>query len=112
MIEKYFSIEKETTNTIVIERSKFITYIFPISSEEEASEYLSKIKKEHSLATHWCYAFILGENCLNQKFSDDGEPSGTAGLPILEALKHKNLTNVICVVVRYFKNTRFKNHVL
>ncbi len=98
----FLSVKGETVTTCVIERSKFICYLKSVNSEEEAKEYLKAIGKEHSLATHCCYAFVLGEKGLIQKFSDDGEPQGTAGIPILEAVKNNGLVNVICIVVRYF----------
>lgn len=89
-------------NEIVIEKSKFITSLFRISSIEEAQDFIAKTKKQYYNATHNCYAFILGKNGEYTKSSDDGEPSGTAGVPILEALKSKDITNSLCIVTRYF----------
>ena len=88
-------------NEIIIDKSRFITNLIPITSLDEANETLSQIRKAHYNATHNCYAYIL-ENQMIQKMSDDGEPSRTAGMPILEALKANELDNVLCVVTRYF----------
>ena len=98
----YLTLKKEIENITIIERSKFICNIKPISSEEEALEYINEIKKRHAFATHGCYAYIsdeLGNLC---KFSDAGEPQGTAGLPMLNAIKGKELKKVVAVVTRYF----------
>lgn len=87
------------TNEIIIHKSKFITIITPINSKEEITKILNKIKKEYKDATHYCFAYIIDSE---EKCDDNGEPSGTAGLPILKVLKINNLTNVLCLVVRYF----------
>ncbi len=102
MIDEYFTISGETENCIVIERSKFICNIKGVENEEQAKEFVRKISKQHSLATHNCYAYIADENGLTQKFSDDGEPQGTAGLPMLEVLKNKKIFKAVVVVTRYF----------
>ena len=86
----------------VIERSRFLAYAEHVESEEEARAFLSEIRKEHSLATHCCYAFIADKAGNLQRFSDDGEPQGTAGMPILEVLKNKGLSETAVAVVRYF----------
>ena len=86
----------------VIERSRFLAYSEHVESEEEARAFLSEIRKEHSLATHCCYAFIADKAGNLQRFSDDGEPQGTAGLPILEVIKNKKLFETAVAVVRYF----------
>ncbi|MBQ8319250.1 MAG: YigZ family protein [Clostridia bacterium] len=86
----------------VIERSRFLTYSMHVESEEEAREEIARIRKEHSLATHCTYAFIADKTGNVQRFSDDGEPQGTAGVPILEVLKNKQLFETLVVVVRYF----------
>ncbi len=98
----YLTVEKETENVIIIERSKFICYIKPVEDELDAKEYIDTIRKKHSLATHNCYAYIADEKGLVQKFSDDGEPQGTAGLPMLEVLKNKRMFKTVAVVTRYF----------
>lgn len=94
---------KDYADTYFIEKkSKFISYVQPIYSEEDALQFLSTIRKKHYDATHNCYAYILGESMNIQRSSDDGEPSGTAGIPILEVLKKEELTNSIIIVTRYF----------
>lgn len=86
----------------VIERSRFIAYSDHAESEEEARRFLAEIRKAHSLATHCCYAFIADKAGNLQRFSDDGEPQGTAGMPILDVLKNKKLFETAVVVTRYF----------
>lgn len=83
-------------------KSRFIGRCFPVETEDEAFAVIADVKKRHWDATHNCYAFIVGENGLTQRFSDDGEPSGTAGMPILDVIKQKGLTNTLIVVTRYF----------
>ncbi|MBQ4270051.1 MAG: YigZ family protein [Clostridia bacterium] len=86
----------------VIEKSRFLTYSAHVESEEEARAFLSKIRSMHTLATHVCYAFVADKLGNLQRFSDDGEPQGTAGVPILEVLKNKKLFETAVAVVRYF----------
>ena len=86
----------------VIERSKFIGLIKGVKDEEDAKNFIDAAKKKYPLATHYCYAYVADEKGLNQKFSDDGEPHGTAGLPILNAIKGRELFKTAIVVVRYF----------
>lgn len=102
MIESFLTVDGQFENTIVIERSKFICYIKGVQDEDDAKNFIAKIKKQNSLATHNCYAYIADELGLVQKFSDDGEPQGTAGLPMLEALKGRKLYKTCAVVTRYF----------
>ncbi|MDE6232356.1 MAG: YigZ family protein [Lachnospiraceae bacterium] len=83
-------------------KSKFIAHINSINSEQEAADYIAEIKKKYWDARHNCYAYILGSNNEIQRFSDDGEPGGTAGKPILDVLVNSGLHNVIIVVTRYF----------
>ena len=85
-----------------IEKSRFFTYSAHVESEEEAKAFLSEIRRAHSLATHCCYGFIADKTGNLQRFSDDGEPQGTAGLPILEVIKNKKLFETAVAVVRYF----------
>lgn len=93
----------EVENLIVIEKSKFLGYLFPCDSKEIANEILENLRNQHAEATHVCYAYIINDdNVLLYKSSDDGEPSQTAGAPILNVIKRNNLTNVLCAVVRYF----------
>ena len=86
-------------NTIVINKSKFICCLFIINNVDEAYEHLNSIRDKYEDATHYCYAYIIDNY---KKCSDDKEPSGTAGLPILNVLEKNELTNVLCIVVRYF----------
>lgn len=98
----YYSIKEAIEDEIEIKKSRFITYLIPIRTEEDFTDHLAKIRKEHYKATHHCQAFILEEDSSIQRMSDDGEPSGTAGLPMLEVLKKNELTYVMAVTVRYF----------
>lgn len=100
-MNNYFCVSKEISNEIVIERSRFIGYAAPAFSDEDAKAFIAKIKKSHPFATHNCYAYIA-ENGAIARFSDDGEPQGTAGMPILEVIKNKSLVNTAIVVTRYF----------
>jgi len=83
-------------------RSRFLSWAFPVSSEDAVFSHLASLKKKYYDARHHCYAYIIESETEIQRFSDDGEPSGTAGLPILEAIRKKGLTNILVVVVRYF----------
>jgi len=86
----------------IIEKSRFLTYSAHVESEDEARAFIAEIRKMHSLATHVCYAFIADKTGNLQRFSDDGEPQGTAGVPMLEVLKAKKLFETAVAVVRYF----------
>ncbi len=86
----------------IIEKSRFITYCAHVESEEEARAFLANVRSKHTLATHVCYAFIADKTGNLQRFSDDGEPQGTAGVPMLEVLKAKKLFETAVAVVRYF----------
>ncbi len=97
-----FHIRSEIISEIEIKKSKFFGILSPASSIEEAKEILSDVRKRYPNATHYCTAMIF-DNI--QRSNDDGEPSGTAGLPMLECLRHKNLNNVVMIVVRYFGGT-------
>jgi len=101
-MKTFRTVDAEFTDEWIVEKSKFITYMAPADSEEEASKFLDRIRKQHWDATHHVPAWIIGLSGNVQKFSDDGEPGGTAGLPVLEALKHAELINTVLVVVRYF----------
>lgn len=85
-----------------ISKSRFIGYVAPVKEENEAILFIEKIKKKHWDATHNVPVYVIGENFGVQRYSDDGEPSGTAGVPILEMLKKEGITNVCVVVTRYF----------
>ena len=95
-----FTIVKDFRQEIVIEKSRFICTLKKVNSEAEAQEFIKAIKKEFWDATHNCSAYIVDE--MAQRSSDDGEPSGTAGLPMLEVLRKNKLTNTAAVVTRYF----------
>lgn len=97
------TIKENTNKEIIVNKSKFITYLFKINKEEEIIIILEQLKNKYKDATHHCYAYILN----NKKgFFDDKEPSGTAGIPILNILEKKQLTNVLAVVIRYFGGTK------
>lgn len=87
---------------IVEKKSRFIANLFPVETEEEAIKYIEQIKKQYWDARHNCYAYVIGENNELQRFSDDGEPGGTAGKPMLEVLLGEEVHNVVVVVTRYF----------
>ena len=94
-----YVIDKDISNEIIIKNSKFITFLFKVETKSEIENKLELIKKTHPNATHYCYAYITDEF---KKSSDDGEPGGTAGLPILNVLENVELTNILAIVVRYF----------
>lgn len=106
MIDTYLTIKEDGQAELEIKKSRFICSLKRIESEEEAKEFIQKIKKEHWKANHNCSAFVLGEQNEIQRSSDDGEPSGTAGVPMLEVLKKNELMNVAAVVTRYFGGTK------
>lgn len=85
-----------------INKSKFIAYKKELTSLDEVKTFLQELKREHKKATHICYAYVYKREVVSEKCFDDGEPGGTAGYPILNVIKKKNLTNVLVVVVRYF----------
>jgi len=97
----YKTIAARAEASFVEKKSEFIGYIAPCAAEEEALTFIEEIRKLHRKATHNCYAYILRNNNIG-RHSDDGEPSGTAGAPMFEVLKKEGLTDVCCVVTRYF----------
>jgi len=99
---KIYSISEYVTTEIIIDKSRFIADLFPVNDSSEAISKLDLIKELHPKANHHCYAYIIGYSSEQQKFSDDGEPGGTAGMPILNVLKHEKITNIIAVITRYF----------
>lgn len=99
----YIRIEKNETCEITEKKSRFIAYLAYVTTEEDAQNFVSQIKKKHYDARHNVYAYIL--NSGGKKYSDDGEPSKTAGYPILEMLENEGVTDVVCVVTRYFGGT-------
>ncbi|SDS18637.1 uncharacterized protein, YigZ family [Paenibacillaceae bacterium GAS479] len=102
MLDSYRTLGEPGSKEIVIKKSRFIGHGRPVSSEAEAVAFIEEIKKLHWNATHNCSAYVVGERDEFQKQSDDGEPSGTAGKPILEVIKHQGLKNVAIVVTRYY----------
>ncbi|GAA2908672.1 YigZ family protein [Enterococcus pseudoavium] len=106
MLQTYRTIKEDDQHEIEIKKSRFICFLKRIESEEEAKNFIQQIKKEHWKANHNCSAFVLGERSEIQRSSDDGEPSGTAGVPMLEVLKKNDLINVCAVVTRYFGGTK------
>lgn len=85
-----------------IKKSRFITHIKQCETEQESIDFIEKIRSQNRTATHNCYSYINGENMITQRYSDDGEPQGTAGIPMLEVLKKEGITNICAVVTRYF----------
>lgn len=102
MTEPYLTIAKNTTYEQTIKKSRFICSIARVSSEEEAQQFITSIQAANKKATHNCFAYMIGDNDQIQRESDNGEPSGTAGIPILESLKLAKIHNVVAVVTRYF----------
>jgi uncharacterized YigZ family protein len=102
MLPNYFTVRGFGSHEIEIEKSRFICYINEAKSEQDAQQFILEIKKKHSDANHNCSAYLIGEKDEIQKASDDGEPSGTAGVPMLEVLKKRGLKDTVVVVTRYF----------
>lgn len=102
MLPHYYTVKGEGEHEIVIQKSRFIAYVNRAETEAEAQDFIQKIKKQHWNATHNCSAYLIGENDQIQKANDDGEPSGTAGVPILEVLKKRQLKDTVVVITRYF----------
>lgn len=98
----YKSVHKFGRDEIIINKSRFIGTAIPVENEDEAVQFIESIRKEFKDATHNCYAYVIGENKNIQRYSDDGEPSGTAGMPILNVINQEGLVNVAVVVTRYF----------
>ena len=103
-MEEYKTVEKYGEDHFIEKKSKFIGYAKPVKSREEADEFISQIKSKHWDATHNVYAYVLKENNI-QRYSDDGEPSGTAGVPVLDVILKEGLVDVCVVATRYFGGT-------
>lgn len=101
-MENYKTIATNDSYLKEIKKSKFIVHLAQTNSEKEANDFIEKIREQESSATHNCFAFIVQEKVLIERMSDDGEPSGTAGSPILNVLQQQELKNVTAVVTRYF----------
>lgn len=98
----YKTISREASDEFIVNKSRFIGYACPCRTEAEALAFLNRIRQKHKDASHNCYAYIIGENGGIMRYSDDGEPGGTAGLPIMEVMKNQGVVNVCVVVTRYF----------
>jgi uncharacterized YigZ family protein len=103
--DTYLTIKKPSEGVFKDKGSKFLAFAFPVKTEEEIKEILSSIRKQHHIANHHCYAFRLGADKQSFRSNDDGEPSNTAGKPILGQIQSKDLTNILIVVARYFGGT-------
>lgn len=103
-MQEYKTVEKEASDFFIEKKSKFIGYAKPVKTQEEAVEFISEIKLKHWDATHNVYAYVLCENNI-QRYSDDGEPSGTAGVPVLDVMLKESLVDVCVVATRYFGGT-------
>ena len=103
-MQEYKTVEFEADDFFIEKKSKFIGYVKPVKTQDEAVEFINRIKSKHWDATHNVYAYILRENNI-QRYSDDGEPSGTAGVPVLDVLLKEGLSDVCVVATRYFGGT-------
>lgn len=98
----YKTIKQAAQDEFIVNKSRFIGYACPCETEEEALAFLKRIREKHRDATHNCYAYVIGANAGIMRYSDDGEPGGTAGLPMMEVLKNRGVVNCCVVVTRYF----------
>ncbi|WP_201529749.1 YigZ family protein [Psychrobacter frigidicola] len=100
----YQTLQRTVTARLEIKKSEFIAYAYPVTSREQAMFHVEQLRLQYTDARHHCWAYIVGDpdNTTSAGFDDDGEPSGTAGRPILNVLQHKSIGNIIIVVVRYF----------
>lgn len=103
--DTYLTIEKPTEAIFKDKGSKFLAFAYPVENDQQIKEILNQLKKEHHTANHHCYAYRLGADKMNFRANDDGEPSNTAGKPILGQIQSNDLTNILIVVVRYFGGT-------
>ena len=101
-----YRLKEDHEHTIEIQKSRFICYLRKTLDEEAAKEFITSIQKLHPNATHHCYAFIIGEHNEIQRSNDDGEPGGTAGMPMLDCLMKQHMQDITAVVVRYFGGTK------
>lgn len=101
-MKNFITIKQNIEQETVINKSRFITYLFKVENEDEAKAKIDEIKALHKDATHNCSAYTVGDSHQIQKVNDDGEPSGTAGVPMLESLKKNDIHNVVAIVTRYF----------
>jgi uncharacterized YigZ family protein len=98
----YYTVKIYGESELIIQKSRFLTYVSRAETEDEALDFIQEIKKKHHNANHNCSAYMIGEHDNIQKANDDGEPTGTAGVPILEVLKKQGLKDTVIVVTRYF----------
>lgn len=98
----YKTLVSSAQDEFTVQKSRFIGYAAPTDTQEAALDYIRLIKEKHRDASHHCYAYVIGKNAGVMRYQDDGEPSGTAGQPMMEVLKQQGLVNCCCVVVRYF----------
>ncbi len=103
--DTYLTIDKPAEAIFKDKGSKFLAYAYPVDNDQQIKEILNQLKKEHHTANHHCYAYRLGADKMNFRANDDGEPSNTAGKPILGQIQSNDLTNILIVVVRYFGGT-------
>lgn len=106
MLDTYLTVKTNGSHEIIIQKSRFITHVKRTADEADAQHFIQSIKKAHYQASHNCSAYLIGDRDQFQKANDDGEPSGTAGVPMLEVLKKRQLKNVTVVVTRYFGGTK------
>jgi len=102
MIESYITVRNQASDEVTIQKSRFIGHAAPCASEEEAQAFLQSLRDRYRDARHHCYAYIIGQNSGIMRYSDDGEPGGTAGLPMMNVLKGASVVDCCVVVVRYF----------
>lgn len=102
MLHQYYTVKETGTYEFTIQKSRFIGHVQRVKSEGEAQDFVQLIKKQHHAATHNCSAYVIGDNNDAQKANDDGEPSGTAGIPMLDVLTKLDLKNTAVVATRYF----------
>ena len=105
-MKKFITIKENSYDELVEKKSTFITHLVRVTSEEEAREFVQKMKKKHYDATHVCSCYVVGDNNEITRANDDGEPSGTAGAPMLDVLVKNEIKNVCATVIRYFGGTK------
>lgn len=105
MADSYFTVYREGEGEVTEKKSRFIANVYPADTEEEALSFVEKIRKKHYDARHHCFAYIIGSGGEKKRASDDGEPQGTAGKPILEVMEGAGLCNAVVIVTRYFGGT-------
>ncbi|MFE3329714.1 YigZ family protein [Streptomyces sp. NPDC059176] len=102
MQEQYRTVARQGVHETEVNRSRFICALAPAATEQEAQEFVARVRKEHPTATHNCFAYVIGADAAVQKASDDGEPGGTAGVPMLQMLLRRDVRYAVAVVTRYY----------